>query len=152
MKQYKRSLFVMVKNVLYGIGGGFVAALVASWFVGGILAVIVGLAAGLAIIYFAVYSDNIVVTLDEGVMSVHRFGKLLHTFAIGECGFNAKVVTTSDMTGGDSDCTLHVTRADGSEVHLDCSMLGRSAFMELLDDLGFNDTEVVPLATTGKTE
>lgn len=152
MTQYKSSLFVIVKNVAYGVGGGFVAALVASWFLSGFFAIVVGLAAGLAIIYFAVYSDNIVITLNDGVMSVHRFGKLLHEFKVEECQFNAKVVTTSDMTGGDSDCTLHISRADGDEVHLDCSMLGRGRFMQLLDDLGFNDTAPVALATTRTAE
>lgn len=152
MKRYKSSLFVIGKNVLYGVGGGFVAALVVSWFAGGFTAVLVGIVAGLAIIYFAVYGDNIEITLDDGVMTVTRFGKLLHTFTVDECSFNAKVRTTSDMTGGDSDCTLRITRADGGEVHLDCSMLGERRFMELLDDLGFNDTEPVALATTRKTE
>lgn len=152
MKEYKSSLFVIGKNIVYGVGGALVAMLVASWFLSDFLAVLLGLAAGAAIIYFAVIGDNIAVTLDDGTMTVRRLGKLLHTFEVGECSFHAKVVTTSDMTGGDSDCMLTVTDADGEETRLDCSMLGKSRFMELLDDLGFNDQPAVALATTKAAE
>lgn len=151
MKEYKSSLFVIGKNIVYGIGGAFVAALVASWFLSGFLAVLIGLAAGAAIIYFAVIGDNITVTLDDATMSVHRLGKLLHTFNREECSFHAKVVTTTDVTS-DSDCTLTVTDADGEETALDCSMLGKTTFMRLLDDLGFNDQPAVAVATTKASE
>ena len=146
MKEYKSSLFVIGKNILYGVGGGFVAALVLSWFINGSVAVVIGILAGLAIIYFAVIGDNIRVELDGETLAIYRLGKLRHSFKLAESSFRAKVVTTSDSTGSDSDCDLTVVGPDGEETRIDCSMLGYGRFMELLDDLGFNDQkpEVVP--------
>ena len=153
MREYKSSLFIIGKNVVYGIAGAFVAALVLSWFLSGAVSVILGILAGLAIIYFAVISDNITVVLDNGEMSVYRIGgRLLHRFRLDDCSFHAKIVTTSDMTGGDSDCTLTIDCADGGETNLDCSMLGKTTFMELLDALGFNDTQPEKLSTTKKDD
>lgn len=149
-KEYKSSLFVIGKNVLYGVGGAFVAALVLSWFLNGTLAVILGILAGLAIIYFAVIGDNIRVVLDDETLSIYRLGKLKHSFKLDESSFHAKVVTTTDSTGSDSDCDLTVTGPDGEETRIDCSMLGYRRFMELLDDLGFNDGDPKAVPTLQK--
>lgn len=150
MREYKSSLFVIGKNVVYGVGGGFVAALVLSWFLHAAIAVIGGLIAGAAIIYFAVFSDNISITVDDEKMEVFRFGKLLHSFKLSECGFKAKIVTTTGSAVSDSDCDLTVSGPGESETTIDCSMLGRSRFLELLSDLGMDDKEPVAVPTTAK--
>ena len=151
MREFKSSLFVIAKNVLYGVGGAFVAALVLSWFLNGTVAVLLGLAVGAAIIYLAVYSNNIRVAVDNNTVSFHRRGTLLHQFSLDDHSFRAKVVTTTDSTGSDSDCDLTVTAPDGSETQIDCSMLGYNQFMELLDCLGFNDQPPVAVETMKKT-
>ena len=148
MKEYKSSILIIGKNVAYGVAGGFVAALVFSWFINAFVAVILGIAAGLAIIYFAVVGDNISLTLDDETLSIYRLGKLKHSFKRSECSFNAKIITTTGSMVSDSDCTLDVTDDDGEETQIDCSMLGKSRFMELLDDLGLTDPEPVALQTT----
>ena len=151
-KEYKSSLFIIVKNIVYGVAGGFTAALVASWFLGSSAAIVIGFAVCAAIIYFAVIGDNITVVVENGEMIVSRFSRELHRFTLDECAFNAKIVTTSDMTGGDSDCTLRVIDADGEETSIDCTMMGRTRFMRLLEDLGLVNGPAVPLATTRKSE
>lgn len=148
MKEYKSSLFVIGKNVVYGVGGGFVAALVLSWFISAGVAVVLGCLAGLAIIYFAVIGDNIRVTLDDDTLAIYRLGKLKHSFKVAECSFNAKIVTTTGSAVSDSDCDLTIADAGGEETTIDCSMLGRSRFLELLDDLGFNDQAPSAVPTT----
>lgn len=150
--EYKSSLFVVIKNVVYGIGAAFVAALVLSWFINGYLALLLGMAAGAAIIYFAVHGDNIRVLLDDDTVSFYRGKKLLHAFNRVDHSFRAHVVTTIDSTGSDSDCDLTVIAPDGSETRIDCSMLGYRRFMGLLDGLGFNDQSPEQVETVKKTE
>ena len=152
MTEYNSSLFVIGKNIVYAVAGSLVVMLVASWFLSGAVAVVLGVAVALLIVYFAVYRDNIRVTVDGDTLSFWRFGTLLHEFPVAECGFKANIVTRRDMTGGDSDCTLRVVDAGGEETSIDCSMMGKTRFMRLLEDLGLVNAPAVPLATTKKRE
>lgn len=147
MKEYKPSLFVLGKNAVYGIAGGFVAILILNAFLPAILALMLGVAAGLAILYFTFYSDNISVKLDEQEISFFRFGKLLYQFPLEGTSFSAKIVTTQEAVS-DSDCDLTIKTADGDEETVDCSMLGKSTFEELLKDLGLTDRKAEKLETS----
>ncbi len=48
---YESSIPVLVKNVVYGICGGFVAAIIVNWFLSITLAIIIGTILGALIIY-----------------------------------------------------------------------------------------------------
>lgn len=146
MKEYRPSKFVIGKNIVYGVAGGLVAALILNAFLPAALACLLAIAAGGAIIYFAVYKDNISVKLDEKEVSFFRFGRLLYNFPREGTSFHAKIVTTQEAVS-DSDCDLTVTTADGTEVTIDCSMLGLRTFEELLKDLGLTDKEPAKLET-----
>ena len=147
-REYGASWLVIGKNVLYGVGGGFLAALVASWFVSFLLAVALGLVAGAAIIYFAVFADNITVVVDDETISVLRFGQSLHSFPREGHSFQARVVTTTGDGLPDSECWLTVVDPGGNETRIDCGMLGRGRFLALLDDLGLNDPEPIAVPTS----
>jgi hypothetical protein len=143
---YKSSAFIIVKNVIYSILGGIAVALILSWFIDANLAVIIGGAVGLLIIYFVLIGDNIRVEIDGDRLSFYRFKKLKHEFSIGKSGFNARIKTTD----GDSDCTLTVIQENGEETYIDCSMLGKSRFYKLLDALRVTDPEPVEVETKKK--
>lgn len=149
MKEYKPSIFVLAKNVVYGLAGGFVAALILDAFLPYVLAYLLGIAACIAILYFTLYSDNISVKLDESNISSFRFGKLLYEFPLEGTSFSAKIVTTQEAVS-DSDCYLTIKTFDGDEETIDCSMLGKNTFEELLKDLGLTDREAEKLETTKK--
>ena len=145
MTVYKSSIFVLLKNVFYGIGGGFVAALIGNAFMDMLYAIILGIVLGAAVIYITLVSDNIKVTIDGDILSFYRLGKLKHQFSISRVGLHARIKSS----GGDSDCTLTVTEPDGRETAIDCSMLGERRFYKLLDELKVGD-EPIELATTKK--
>jgi hypothetical protein len=144
MLTFKSSAFIIVKNIIYGVFGGGVAALIASWFLDLTVAVAIGAVLGLLIIYFALFGDNIRVVVGDGEFSVFRGRKLKHSFKLNEVGFHASIRTKN----GDSDCTLTVEQADGTKTSIDCGMLGASRFNRLLDALGVADSEPIAVKTT----
>lgn len=132
MITYKSSLFVIIKNVIYGVAGGAVLALILSWFIDNlVIAIAIAAVVGLFVVYLALFGDNIKIVIDGDDLSFYKMGKLKHHFKISEVGFRAKIKTRD----GDSDCNLTVLSADGSETTIDCSMLGNSRFYKLLDSL-----------------
>ena len=136
---YKSSLFIIAKNVFYGIFGGGFAGLVASWFsLDLIFSIPIGVLVGSFIIYSALIGDNIRVEIDGDTLSFYRLGKLKHQFQISRVGLHAKI-RTSD---GDSDCNLTITDEEGKSTNIDCSMLGKSRFYKLLDSLKVFDEPV----------
>ena len=147
MKEFKSSLFIIVKNVFYGIFGGAAIALIMYMFMEDlVIPIIVGTVLGLLIIYFAIVKDNIRIIVDPDRFTVYRGKKLKHSFNTKEVSMHAKIKTVD----GDSDCTLTVTTPDGKETRIDCSMLGQSRFYKLLDALDVFDGEPVEVRTKKK--
>jgi hypothetical protein len=132
--------------VLYGVAGGAVAALIASWFLDLTAAVVIGAFLGLLIIYFTLFSDNIRIVVDGDDFTVFRRGKVRHSFKLSEVGVHARIRTKS----GDSDCKLTVEDAAGGKTYIDCSMLGASRFYRLLEALHVTDSEPAEIKTTKK--
>ena len=147
MHEYKSSLFVIGKNVVYGIAGGFIIALALSWFIDSLAASLAGAAAGLAILYFTIIGDNIRIVVTDDAVEVYRLTALKHSFKLADCRFNAKIVTSGSIIS-DSECNLTITGEDGDETTIDCSMLGYRRFMALLDDLGVTNPDPVEVPTT----
>ncbi len=143
MTVIKSSALIMVKNTIYGVAGGFVAALIASWFLDLNIAIGIGVVLGLIMIYFALIGDNIRVEIDGDSLSFFSKGKLRHQFAISEVKLSAKIKTSR----GDSDCDLAVTDKEGKITHIDCSMLGASRFYRLLDALHVTNSEPIAVKT-----
>ncbi len=151
MHTYTASLFIIAKNVMMGLIAGAVAAWIGTWFLAERTAVIIGGVIALLLVYFALIGDNYRLTLDDKQLRVYRLGKLKHAFPLDAYSFSARVKTTYDSTGSDSDCHLIATH-DGTEevTRLDLSMLGKRRFMLLLDDLGFDSNAPRKLLATKK--
>ena len=146
MLVFKSSLFVIVKNVAYALGGGAFAALIASIWLELIIAIIIGVAFALLMTYFAVFGDNFRVEVAGDIFTVYRRNKIKHQFDVTEVSLHARIKTVD----GDSDCKLTVTGCDGKSAHIDLSMLGQSRFYKLLDALGVLDAEPIEVKTTTK--
>ncbi|MDR3295024.1 MAG: hypothetical protein LBT26_04215 [Clostridiales Family XIII bacterium] len=140
---FKSSTFVIIKNIIYAVAGGLVAAFIANWFLDSRIAAAIGVFLCLLIAYFAMFGDNIRIVVGEDDFTVFRRRKLRHSFKLSEVSIHAKIRSTT----GDSDCTLTVTERDGSQTHIDCTMLGGSRFYRLLDALRVTDPEPVEVKT-----
>ena len=146
MITYKSSLFIIIKNIIYGIFGGGLAGLIASWFLELNISIIIGAVICFLICYFALVNDNIKLKIDGNDFYVYRLGKLKYHYKLDKVSLSAKIKTVD----GDSDCILIVTEEGGGQTHIDCSMLGYSRFDRLLDTLGVTDPEPVEVKTTVK--
>ena len=75
--------------------------------------------------------------------------KETHSFTISECSFHSLIRSTT----GDSSCDLTIkTHENDYGTTIDCSMLGRGRYLQLLDALGFNDQEPVNISTTKRNK
>ncbi|MCL1890959.1 MAG: hypothetical protein FWG00_02915 [Coriobacteriia bacterium] len=146
MEVYQSSLFVKIKEIVYGVAGGAVLALILSWFLRWEIALAAGIAVLLLSILFALFFNNIKIVVDGDSFSVHRGSKEKHRFNLSEVGISALIKTTD----GDSDCALSVTQANGEMTNIDCSMLGARRFNRLLDTLGVTDPEPEKIKTIMK--
>jgi len=149
-KVYKSSLYIIIKNIVYGICGGGVAALIIHIWLDLIPSIVVGTSIGLFIIYLAVYADNIKLIIENEKLSIYRFSKLKHEFNLSEVSISASIKTTYDGAGSDSDCYLTITKSENKVERIDCSMLGVRRFYRMLDDLDINNGEPVKIKTKKK--
>jgi len=140
---YKSSAFVIIKNVIYGVIGGVVAAFIAHIFLQWYLSAAIGVVLGLFVVYIALIGDNIKVVIDGDALSVYRRGKRKYYFKISEVELRARIKTTD----GDSDCDLSVTERNGDVTCIDCSMLGKSRFYKLLESLHVTDAAPAAVRT-----
>jgi|GEM_PF-889623 len=129
LKIYKSSLFIIVKNAVYGVLGGAVIAFFLNIFLLTYLAVIIGAVISLLIVYFAAIGDNIRVVIDGDTFTVYRRGKVKHSFNMCEVSLEARIKNRA------GDCILMVTEQNGESTRIDCSMLGQNRFYRLLEDL-----------------
>ena len=143
MKTFKSSVLIIIGNVLYGIIGAAIVAVILSFFLVAGLSIAIGAIVGLVIIYFAVIGDNIKLTIDDETLKVYKGSRVKHSFERNSVAISAQIKTVD----GDSDCKLTVTNADGEETHVDCSMLGLSRFYKLLDELGVFKPEPIAVKT-----
>lgn len=141
-----------MKNVIFGILGGAVGALIANFFLDQNYAIAIGALLAFLIIFGTLFSNNIKLQVDGDFIRVYRFGKLKHQFNRNTCHFQIKIVTTTDSTGPDSDCTLTVVDESDNTTDVDCSMLGRRRFERFVDYIGIDDGEPEVLPVSNKKE
>lgn len=143
---YKSNPLIVLKNLVYAAFGGLLATMIAGWFLGATISIIIGAAIALYIMYCVLYGDNFKIVVDGDELSFYRRDKLVHRFKISEVGFRANIRSSS----ADSDCTLTVVKPDGSSTRIDCTTLGESRFYELLDTLKITDQEPKTVETKKK--
>lgn len=146
MVVYKSNPFVIIKNLVFAAFGGLLAAMIAGWFLGTTIAVVIGAAIALYVTYCVLFRDNFKIVADDGVLSFYRRENLAYRFIINDVGFHANIRTSM----GDSDCTLTVTEPDGSVTRIDCTTIGEGPFYELLDLLKVTDPEPNAIETKKK--
>jgi hypothetical protein len=139
-------MFVKIKHVVYGVFGGGLLALIASFFMRLEIAIAIGIAGFLLMAYSALIGDNIKIIVDDGWFSVFKGKKEKYRFNLNEVSIFASIKTTD----GDSDCMLTVEEAAGEKTFIDCSMLGRNRFYKLLDTLGVTEPNPVQVITKKK--
>lgn len=155
MKEYKSSIFTLLKHVIYSIAGGGVLCIILMCFTRNpLICYGIPLLVALYLIYSTLHEDNIKITLDNDIMQVYRTKKLIHTFNLKKLVVETHVKTTIDTTGSDSDCTLTLINPETDErVMLDCSMLGLGTFERLKDDLNIvNEPEPIKVVTKVKNK
>lgn len=76
------------------------------------------------------------IKISQDHLYIIKRGKLKHDFVISDCSFAAKTKTTTGITA-DTECKLVVINANGSKRTIDCDLIGKQRFYELLNDLGF---------------
>lgn len=149
MKEFKSNPLVILKNVLFAVCTGFVLAIIANFFLSPTISKGLGALAFLGGTYFAVVLDNIRVVIDGDRLTFYRGKKETHSFTISECSFHSLIRSTT----GDSSCDLTIkTHENDYGTTIDCSMLGRGRYLQLLDALGFNDQEPVNISTTKRNK
>ncbi|MHD0318946.1 hypothetical protein [Fusobacterium sp. THCT1E2] len=147
MKEFKSNPLVILKNVFFVACAGFVLAIIANFFLSPTISKVLGALTFLGGTYFAVVLDNIRIIIDDDKLTFYRGKKETHSFIISECSFHSLITSTT----GDSSCDLTIkTHENDYGTTIDCSMLGRGRYLQLLDALGFNDQEPVNISTTKK--
>lgn len=146
MTVFKSNPFVVIKNLVFAAFGGLLAAMIAGWFLGTAIAVAIGAAIALYIMYCVLFRDNLKIVVGGGVLSFYRRENLVHRFTINDTVFHANV--SSSMC--DSDCILTATGPDGSITAIDLTNIGEGPFYELLDLLGVTNPEPKAIETKKK--
>lgn len=142
MKEFKSNPLVIGKNIIFAVFGGILVAIIANFFLTSFLSVILGIVIFGAISYLALVSNNIKVVIDGNKLTFYRGAKETHSFTISECSFHSLIQSSLE----DSSCDLTIkTPEDNYGVTIDCSMLGKNRYLQLLDALGFNDQEPIDL-------
>ncbi len=144
MKEYKVSLWVVIKNTVIGIFFTGVVAVLAGFFVENLL-IVIGIAVIVALIYiYATFiGARIYIRVDGNDLYIRR-GRNEYRFKTDEIAIRAK-------SSNDDAADLYIH--DGTkEEHIDCSLLGHTRFYELLEDLGVigEKQEAIKLETKKK--
>ncbi len=149
MKEFKRSKFIMIKDlaqtllgsaVLFVLIFGVLAfieevgevriRLEIAIVISGVIAILVWLWAVRRI----VVHENIRVTVDGDDFYFYQRNQEKYHFRISEVKMHSRIKTR----GGDSECRLEVIDEQGKRVYIDCSPLGKSRYYGLLEALNFN--------------
>lgn len=129
MQVYKRTLWMLLKGLLLA---PFAAA--AAYFIGSIFiantTLLLALAALIfvALVYLAIFSENIRFELEDGTLRYYQRGKLRHEFDLDSCAAGYRRKSERGLLGS-HDITLEIADlATGQETFLDCSPLGLGGF------------------------
>lgn len=135
MQEYKRSLWIMLKDLIVAPLSAAVAAIVLNFFVSD-LRIVLGVAALvlLALLYMALISENIRFSLhSEGRLEYYKRGRLRHSFDLTRClaGYHRR--SDAGLLGSHNITLEIVSLENGEESHIDCSPLGLSRFESLYE-------------------
>ena len=145
---YKTRIYRVLVNLVFGAAAALFVAFIASiWLKGFVWFLLISIGVFAAYIWLVIIDNMIVIETEDNVLTVKR-GKKIDTYSISATAIRAKTVSS----GGDTECSLYLTRPGEDEVLIDCELIGISQFESLLDDLGINRDSVTKLSTDNTDE
>ena len=140
---YKTRPHRVLVNLVFGVAASlFVAFIVSIWLKGALWFLLISLAVFAGYIWLVIIDNIIVIETDGDTLTIKK-GKKIDTYSISATAIRAKTVSS----GGDTECSLYLTRQGEEEVLIDCELIGITQFLKLLDDLGINRDPVTKLNT-----
>ena len=145
---YKTRIYRVLVNLVFGAAAALFVAFIASiWLKGFVWFLLISIGVFAAYIWLVIIDNMIVIETEDNVLTVKR-GKKIDTYSISATAIRAKTVSS----GGDTECSLYLTRPGEDEVLIDCELIGITQFIKLLDDLGINRDSVTKLSTDNTDE
>ncbi len=139
MQEFKPSVPLLVKNTIYGLFGGFAAGFAIYYLFSSLpVGILIGAALGLAVLYFTLVQDNIIIRVDDDVLTVTRVGGKTREYRRAACRFEANMGITRGFGLGDTPCFLLVHCENEKPQRVDCTMLGKKSFVALTEVLGLS--------------
>lgn len=134
MRVYKRSMWVMFKELVSAPAAGLVVYFVAGFFTNSApIAYGVSALVTLAVGYLATFGGNIRFELDPGgVFRYYKGGKLQSSHNITKCHISYRCESVSGLWGSD-DIELQISSDEDSCI--DCSPLGLGRFHEMFEEM-----------------
>lgn len=131
MNIYKRSLFVMLKNIISAPCAGAVLAIILNFFVENLYILIgVPVFVTLLILYTSIFSSRIQFTLSNtGEFCYYKKGKLKGQYDLTKCGLGYNRKTDGEYIN------LSIVTETGENVLIDAEPLGSSRFMKMFEDM-----------------
>jgi hypothetical protein len=129
-------VFNLVKSILIAPFTGIVAYIIAQVFLSERISLLLGAAAGAALLYMAFFSENIHFELDDdGAFRYVRRGRLENSFALGSCRIASRRKSRSGIFFGNNDINLRILDGEGKETNLDASPIGADRFMSMFEKM-----------------
>jgi hypothetical protein len=129
-------MFNLVKSILIAPFTGIVVYIIAQVFLSERVSLIVGVAAGAALLYMAFFSENILFELDDdGAFRYVKRGRPENSFALGGCRIGYRRKSRSGIFSGSNDINLRILDGEGKETNLDASPIGTDQFMSMFEQM-----------------
>lgn len=133
---FRSNLMLQLRTLLFGALGSIFLGLMASGFLPRAAAIGIGVAFLLFMMYIALIRDDIVIGVDRNTFTMHRRGKEIHRFDREKTDFYAYI----KQHNRGSNWLLTIKTYGGLIIHIDCYMLGKKQFFQLLSSLGVKVT------------
>ena len=145
---YKTRPHRVLVNLVFGAGAALFVTFIASiWLKSSVLLLLIALATFAGDIWLVIIDNMIVIETDGDSLTIKK-GKKIDTYSISATAIRAKTVSS----GGDTECSLYLTRQGENEELIDCELIGITQFEKLLSDLGIDRDSVTKLSTESADE
>ncbi|MDR2517615.1 MAG: hypothetical protein LBC88_09590 [Spirochaetaceae bacterium] len=146
MQTFRRTQFSLIRGIIAAPFSGVLVYILGQIFLPVWLSAIAGAAAAGALVYMAVFSENIYCELDDtGAFRFFRRGVLKNSFDLTVCRIGYRRKTEWGLFGN-NDIRLHIIDGQNGETFLDVSPLGTARFNELfaaMEKHAAGETEVL---------
>lgn len=145
---YKTRPHRVLVNLVFGAAAALFVAFIASiWLKGFVWFLLISLAVFAGYVWLVIIDNMIVIETDGDSLTIKK-GKKIDTYSISATAIRAKTVSS----GGDTECSLYLTRQGENEELIDCELIGITQFEKLLSDLGIDRDSVTKLSTESADE